>query len=163
MPRARLVVVLSVVAFLLAGAPPGAFAESGCQAPPGTAAVEQYCDTLPAVGGPSDPTGTIRRRLASVLPKPLVHRLDQAGVLGEVLLALPAADSASRALPTVNGRRARFRPGVAPLLPGPAMTARSLSDGAATSSWVSGGLGWVLVATMFSLALISLWGHLRPE
>ena len=164
MARARVVVVLSVVAFLLAGAPPTAIAESGCQAPPGTAAIEQYCDNLPSVRGPSDPTVGANLRLASALSKPLVLHLKHEGVLGEALLALPVADPHPGPLHIVKGRRARFEPGVAPLLPAPAATTRSVLAGPTTpSSWMGGGLGWALVATMLCLALLSLWGLVGRE
>jgi hypothetical protein len=160
-------VVLSFVAFLLAWAPAAASADAGCQAPPGTAAVDQYCDNLPAAGGTTDPTRRGVRRLASLLPKPLAEQLRHHGMLGDVLLALPAGEisNASASPPLRKAvRRAQFDPGLDALLPGPAAGARSIVRAAASSgNGLGGGLGWALVATMFSLAVLSLWGVLRRE
>jgi hypothetical protein len=155
-------VVLSVVGFL--GMAPPALADQGCEAPPGTAAVDQYCDNLPAAGGTTDPGQRGLRRLAHVLPKPAVQRLQHSGVVGEALLALPVDVPVGGHLPTATAHRTRFEPGSAALQPGPAASTHSVlaSVGPAASEF-GGGLGWALVATLFSLAMLSLWGALRRE
>jgi hypothetical protein len=163
MSPVRLLVALSVVAFLLVWVPT-ASADHGCQAPPGTAAVDQYCDNLPTADGTTDPSGKHVPRLVSVLPQAVADRLRRHGLLGEVLLALPAGDAGSRgARPLVAVRRVPFEPRDNALLPGPAANARSVIHATTSSSGLTAVMGWALGLTLFGLAAVSLWGALRRE
>lgn len=136
-----------------------AHASTDCKAPPGTAAVEQYCETLPTADGDAHLGDKPRRPLAAVLPKPIVQRLEKAGVAGEVILALPAQHAAGRTrLP-----RSSFDPRVKALLPGPGVGARSVIDAAARNGaeHIDQGFGWALVITLFGIGGLSLVGSLR--
>jgi hypothetical protein len=100
--RALLTLVLVVIAAVPA---PAALAQSTSAAPApvtGTnvptgpcmgrsdvAALDEYCGSLPDAANRRMPAP----RLEHVLPKSLVRRLEQAGPLGDVLLALPLATS----------------------------------------------------------------------
>jgi hypothetical protein len=162
MSGVRLVVALSVVAFLAVSAP-AAHAERGCQAPPGTAAVDQYCDNLPSVDGTTDPSQRGLHRLVTLLPKPVAQRLREKGLLGEVLLALPAGETVDvhrGGPPSVAARGIRFRPVSDALLPGPAANVRSVVE-AASKGGVAPEVGWALGLTLLCLAAVSLWGVLR--
>ena len=76
-------VVLGALTLLL---PADALAQR-CQAPPGTSAIEQYCETLPGPAGDRDPGGT-RGSGGSDLPPRVVSELEKAGVDGTRLLAV---------------------------------------------------------------------------
>jgi hypothetical protein len=62
-----------------------------CDVPPGTAAVDQYCDVLPSADGTGEQTGDMPRvPLARVLSERVRERLQEAGTVGRGLLELPA-------------------------------------------------------------------------
>lgn len=152
----RIVLIL----LLLPLFPAAAHADPSCKAPPGTAAVEQYCESLPSADGDTHLGDKASRPLVSVLPKPLVRRLERSGVVGEVILALPAGSD-----PAHHGarRQASFDPRVKALLPGPADSPRSLVDAASKHAvqHLDQGFGWVLVLTLFGLGGLSVAGSLR--
>jgi hypothetical protein len=162
MPSVRSLAVLSAVALLLVWAP-SASAARGCQAPPGVAAADQYCETLPAAGGSVDPSGRDVARLVAHLPKGVVAELQKYGLLGQVLLALPAGDRTvgGHGRLALDARRVRFEPGVDALLPGPAQNAKAAVEAAAAAGDVNREMGWALGVTLFGLAALSLWGTLR--
>jgi hypothetical protein len=141
-----------------------AAARTGCDAPPGTAATDQYCETLPTVDGLTDATGKRSRPSATVLSKALVRRLKRAGLLGEVLLALPAAprDAAGRPMDPA-ARAAAADPRLQRLLPGPAPAAQQVLDAAASvvSGVAADGFAWTLAFSLFALAALSALGSLR--
>jgi hypothetical protein len=161
MSAVRPFLVLSILAFLLVWAP-AASAERGCQAPPGTAAVDQYCDNLPSADGTTDPSEEGVERLAAVLPKPVADRLRNKGLLGEVLLALPAVP-AREGPRTMTARRRRFEPRVDALLPGPAANARSVARAATSTGGANAQMGWVLGLTLFCVSALSLRSALRRD
>ena len=118
-----------------------------CKAPPGTAAVEQYCESLPTADGDTHLGDKPPRPLAAVLPEPIVHRLQKAGVAGEVILALPAGPTRAH---QSERQQAPFDPRVKALLPGPALSPKSVVDAAAKSGaeHIDQGFGWALVLTL---------------
>ena len=155
----RFLALATLVCLSLAYAP-AALANTNCNAPPGTAGVDQYCETLPTADGTSDVSQRPKRPLADVLPARVISRLRDAGIAGDVLLALPApvADAG------VIRRAARFDPQVKALLPGPGPNASSIAQvTAASAPEVAQGFGWVLVLVLFTLGGLSLWGSLRIQ
>jgi hypothetical protein len=164
--RACRLLLLSVMALLVVA--PAASASQGCVAPDGTAATDQYCEFLATAEGPTDATGSGTRPLASVLSKRAIKRLERAGVLGQVLLALPAGSGAhpedtSAAMRTAV-RRADVDPRHDALLPGPGPGAGSLVRAAGSmNGQVEQGFAWTLVLTLLALAGLSMWGSLRTR
>jgi hypothetical protein len=162
MRRSSLPVLLSFIASLVLAAP--ASARTGCDAPPGTAATDQYCETLPTAEGLTDATGKRSRPLATVLPKALVKRLERAGLLGEVLLALPALPRDAAGRPTDPAARAAAAdPRLQQLLSGPAPAPAEVLE--ATGNAVTGvgdqGFAWTLALSLFALAGVSTLRSLR--
>lgn len=152
-------ILLTLLLLLLVPAS-AAHAKTNCKAPPGTAAVEQYCESLPTADGDTHLGDKPTRPLAAVLPKPLVHRLEKAGLAGEVILALPAGPARMHQ----GGRRqTSFDPRVKALLPGPALSPKSVVDAAAKNGaeHIDQGFGWALVLTLFGLGGLSVAGSLR--
>ncbi len=87
--RRALNVALLAAALALLGASP---ARAGtCEAALGTAAVDQYCVLLPGAGGDESPFAVdpSTPRLRNVLSPAQVRRLERAGPVGRMLLALP--------------------------------------------------------------------------
>ena len=80
-------------------------AQETCQARPGTAALDQYCETVPTAGGARS-VNTRGRRLRDVLPAGVVRRFLTRGPTGAAVLELPAL--ASR-VDRATGRDARGR------------------------------------------------------
>ena len=152
-------ILLTLVLLLLASAS-AAHAKTSCKAPPGTAAVEQYCESLPTADGDTHLGDKPTRPLAAVLPEPIVHRLQKAGVAGEVILALPAGPPART---QSERRQAPFDPRVKALLPGPGLSPKSVVDAAAKNGaeHIDQGFGWALVLTLFGLGGLSVAGSLR--
>jgi hypothetical protein len=152
-------ILLTLMLVLLASAS-AAHAKTDCKAPPGTAAVEQYCESLPSADGDTHLGDKPARPLAAVLPEPIVQRLQKAGVAGEVILALPAGPTPEHR----SGRRQTpFDPRVKALLPGPALSPKSVVDAAAKNAaeHIDQGFGWALVLTLFGLGGLSVAGSLR--
>lgn len=142
---------------------PPASAIEGCEAPPGTAVVDQYCETLPTAEGPTDATGRRARPLVAVLPKWLVKRLREAGLLGEVLLSMPAGvDGTSVGQDTAAMRRAAADPRLEALLPGEGADVGSvMKEASDVTRQVEQGFAWTLCLTLAGLASMSAWGSLR--
>jgi hypothetical protein len=156
-----LLILITLVPFLWLATP--AQAATGCDAPPGTAAADQYCETLPAADGMTDATGEGLLPLAAVLPKALVRRLERAGLLGQVLLALPAVvgnSSDSRARRAA--REASTDPRLGSLLPDGPETSRSAAQAVLDrAGMVDPGFTWTLVLSLLALAGVSGLGFLR--
>jgi hypothetical protein len=138
-----------------------ASAATSCHAPPGTAATEQYCESLPSADGVIDATGS-HKPLATVLPMALVKRLEHAGLLGDVLLALPAVAAGANVMPSAAVRKARVDPRLGALLPGrPRSVRSSFAATVGSAGQVGDGFAWTLVASLCALAAISAVGSLR--
>jgi hypothetical protein len=157
-PRS-LLILIGLLPGLWLAAP--AMAASSCDAPPGTAATDQYCETLPSADGMIDATGR-HTPLAKVLPMALVRRMEHAGLLGEVLLALPAVAPADGGMRSAAVRKASTDPRLRALLPARPQNVRS-SVGAVlgTNSGVGNGFAWTLVISLCVLAGISALGSIR--
>jgi hypothetical protein len=157
MCRAGFVVLFSSLALLLVLASP-ASAQQGCNAPPGTAGTEQYCETLATPEGSKDVTRPSSRPLAATLPKGVAAELADAGLLGDVLLATPTGTLVSRgdqapgaASPAreAAAQQAGFDPRINALTPGPAD-----STSAAIRSVATAGAGGFQVGFGAALVLI---------
>jgi hypothetical protein len=94
----------------------------------------QYCETLPTSQGSQDVTQPASRPLSATLPKPVRSALDDAGLLGEVLMAMPTGTLLSpphgkpaRANPAreAAAEKAAFDPRLKALTPGPAESSSS--------------------------------------
>jgi hypothetical protein len=94
----------------------------------------QYCETLPTSQGSQDVTRPASRPLSATLPKPVGSALDDAGVLGEVLMAMPTGTllSPPHGKPGLTNparkaaaENASFDPRLNALIPGPAETSSS--------------------------------------
>jgi hypothetical protein len=159
-PRS-LVVLITLLPFVCLAAP--AEAATGCDAPPGTAAADQYCETLPAADGMTDATAEDLLPLAAVLPKALVRRLERAGLLGQVLLALPAVAGGSgdnRARRAA--REASGDPRLGSLLPDrPETSSSALQTALGAAGTLDQGFTWTLVLSLLALAGVSAIGTLR--
>jgi hypothetical protein len=164
--RAGFVVLLSTLAVLLVLAS-AADAQSGCDAPPGTAATEQYCETLATPEGSKDVTRRASSPLATTLPKPVAAELADAGVLGDVLMAMatgtlvgPRDEGLAAASPAraAAAQRAAFDPRLNALSPGPAENTSATIRGVASAgaSSVQIGFGASLVLILIFLAGCSL-------
>jgi hypothetical protein len=66
-------------------------APPSCQAPPGTSAIDQYCETIPGAGGDRGSRSSQRgQSLSQVVPASVVGQLRRGGPVGQALLDLPA-------------------------------------------------------------------------
>jgi hypothetical protein len=94
----------------------------------------QYCETLPTSQGSQDVSQPASRPLSATLPKPVRSALDEAGVLGEVLMAMPTGTllspphgkpGFSNPARAAAAERAAFDPRLNALTPGPAESSSS--------------------------------------
>jgi hypothetical protein len=129
------------------GAAPAA-AQQQCVAPPGTAAVEQYCETIPAATGPRTlgPSHTAAPPSAPT-PVPVVQRrLARAGAPGQELDRLVQRSATAPPVREHHARASRPRAAATPAplqIGSPLRTASAVLSGGET---VGGGFGWVLLA-----------------
>jgi hypothetical protein len=152
--------------------PAGASAQ-GCDAPPGTAATEQYCEQLlpnasGGVGGdtassPDEGAGGTDT-LADVLPDDVVKELEASGPDAQALLRLPATqtDEGGRPFdPKAGGL------GEEDLTPQPGKSGGGLWEGVTKATkTVSSGLVWLLGTMLVGLGaatLLSYLGIRRPR
>jgi hypothetical protein len=147
----RPLVLISLVAFLLVPARALA-AKSGCRGASGSAAIEQYCETLSTAAGGVDVTQKAARPLAQTLPKRVVARLQRSGKLGQLLLALPSGDTANGATAKA-ARRAASDPKLNQFLLKPAPTTGSVvRAGLRGPDGRDGGpLAWAMLIVLFFL------------
>jgi hypothetical protein len=166
MCRLGFLVLFSTLALSLVLAS-AAIAAPGCDAPPDTAATDQYCETLVAPQGSQDVTQPPSHPLGSTLRRPVASELGRAGVLGDVLMAMQTGTlvassdvKAGLASPAraAAARRAEFDPRVNALTPGPADSAASTIAAAAATgaSTIHAGFGLALVLILIFLAGCSL-------
>jgi hypothetical protein len=155
---------------LLVALGPGAtsaLARSGCSAPPGTAATEQYCETLPSVEGPRDSTVSPVQPLGAVLPEQVTKKLqklpDDEKVLADVILAMPASPATGGTRATrAAARRAAADPRLDALRPGSGADLLSVVHATADSGgYIEQGFAWTLVLSLLGIAGVSVWGSLR--
>src|SRR5258706_13228735 len=97
MAARRMTRVLSFIAAAMVwvfAVPAAHAATSSCTgAPPGTSAIDRYCETIPAAGGDRGTTGQSGQRLAQTLTPRTVAALKRAGATGRGVLGLPAGQS----------------------------------------------------------------------
>jgi hypothetical protein len=166
MCRLGFLALFSTLAFLLLPAS-AATAAPGCNAPPDTAATDQYCETLVAPQGLQDVSRPSSSPLSSTLRRPVASELGSAGVLGDLLMGMPTGTlvGSSDVRPglaspahVAAARRAEFDPRVNALTPGPADSAASTIAAAAATgaSTIHAGFGLALVLILIFLAGCSL-------
>lgn len=156
-PGASLLVALTI------GAAP-AMARAGCAAPPGTAATDQYCETVPSVEGPRDATVVPSKPLSGLLPKQVTEKLRKdESVLADVLLAMSATPAkAGSGAVRAAAKRAAADPRLDALEPGSGTDLLSVVDATAGSGgYIEQGFAWTLVLTLLGIAGVSVWGSLR--
>jgi hypothetical protein len=140
---------------MLAPAAPAA-AANGCDAPGDTAAVQQYCDSLPTADGGTDVTQHHAHPLAAVLPPATVKQLRHAGALGAAVLALPSGVAPMAKRASVHQRKA-IKSLVKGLLPGPGARARAVVEAAGGGGRVDAGFQWALALTLIAVSGLSVW------
>ena len=84
--------LLALTAILLAAAPAAA---QKCNAPPGTAAVDQYCENVPSASGNGGGSGDSNGSSGATAPRSTVRALDRAGESGKELKTFLGEDVAS--------------------------------------------------------------------
>lgn len=116
----------------------------------------QYCETLPTSQGSQDVTQPASRPLSATLSKPVRSALDEAGLLGEVLMAMPTGTllSPPHGKPGLTSpareaaaEKAEFDPRLSALTPGPAENSSSVISAVARGGGARFRMG-------FNLALV---------
>jgi hypothetical protein len=142
-------------------APAGAGAQASCEAPPGTGAIDQYCETIPQAQGPGaagDPSST---RAPRPLPASTLRALrgggDDARALAESLAGPAGSDRAGK-----GSEKAGAAPAVQPpSSEDPSSDPFSAIKAAAGSGGgVGAGFVWVLIALTL-LMLAAAWLRFR--
>jgi hypothetical protein len=153
---------LALVALLSFGVSPAA-ARPGCSAPSGTAATDQYCETIPTAAGTMDATAPGSTPLAAVLPKSAARRLRRAGVAGQAILAMPAATmTGGPPAAQERSREAAHDPRLDALSPGSGLRLSAIADATSEATgYVDKGFAWTMVLTLLGIAGVSAWGTLR--
>jgi hypothetical protein len=152
----RRVLVFTALALVLC-LPASASAQK-CVARPGTAALDQYCETVPTDRGqtPARPTDG---RLGSTLPADSVSKLERRGKEGAAVLALPPGPGSS---PPPSGTAPA---GTQPLSSTAPAAATDAPPDAPSSNPVSvafsalggvGALGWGLVVVLVALGMVAV-------
>lgn len=73
-------------------------APPSCQAPPGTSAIDQYCETIPGASGDRGSRSSQRgQSLRQVVPAGVVGQLRRGGPAGQAILNLPATVASTNA------------------------------------------------------------------
>jgi hypothetical protein len=162
-----LAAALLVATLALVWMPTGAAAQ-GCDAPPGTAATEQYCEQLlpnasGGVGGDTASSGdTGTETLADVLPKDVVAELEASGPDAQALLRMPATQTTGAPFDPKAGAL-----GEEDLTPQPGKSGGGLWEGVTKATkTVSSGLVWLLGTMLVGLGaatVLSYLGVRRPR
>jgi hypothetical protein len=127
-----------------------------CDAPPGTAAIEQYCETIPSASGPRG--GDTEAEAKQPVPPETLRKIEAEGApgreLGQVLRGAATPVPTSAAMPaTPPSRRSKRKPERS-ATPRPTPTATPVSTGNPLSAvrsalaggeTVGGGFPWVLL------------------
>jgi hypothetical protein len=132
--------------------PPGADAANlptECRLPPVTSAGDQYCERLPGPNGAGKETAVTApvRRLEDTLSSALVQRLERAGELGRMLLALPAPPHRAARPPSVAGEPSGA---LAPAAPPPGRPLDVAGETRQNVAW-SGAFRWAMLFTTLGL------------
>lgn len=90
----KLLPLLAIAAIAMVWTPAARAARANCQAPPGTSALDQYCETIPAAGGDRGTRDNSGARLGQSLSPRSAAALANAGPTGRGVLALPAGSPA---------------------------------------------------------------------
>jgi hypothetical protein len=155
MRRWRPLLLITFAVFTL-GPTVRASAADGCDASSDTAAVNQYCESLPTADGNTDVTQRHARPLALALPPKIVRMLRRAGPLGAAVLALPAG-VAQRTAGLSGRERTAVKTAGRGLLPGPGVNARAVISTLGTGGELDAGFKWALAITLISLSGFSVW------
>jgi hypothetical protein len=139
--------------WLLLMAPP-ALAQR-CQAPPGTAAIEQYCETVPSGTGERPAVAGVQ----ATLPPSTERALRASGGDGEALADLLTADRPRRARGGEGApMRRRWRAVAPPVGSNPLNAVRASVESGAT---LGGGFVWLMTALTVLASGAAWWRHRR--
>ena len=141
--RALLLGLTTVISVLLVSA--GAAVAQRCKAPPGTAGIDQYCETVPGAKG--DRESGSGKRVGRSLDREDSRALEEAGQDGRGVLALPASGARGRG----QGERQGERQGKE--ASGSAIGA--LGSGIESGSSAGQGFIWLLLAAGVGMAGIA--------
>jgi hypothetical protein len=171
--RANVAPVRWTLTVALVLALPSSAGAQKCIARPGTAALDQYCETIPSGGGQRSTRPTGNSTLKETLPRDEVSRLQRHGDEGNAVLALPSGpappSSPSTAVSTGSHELSKTPPGEARAETDAPPAAPSANPVSATFSSLGlvGSLGWGLVALLAvvaALAAAAAWSSSRrPE
>lgn len=153
MPRIRSA-VLAVICVTALAATPSASARD-CKAPPGTAAIDQYCETIPTASGDRG-SGTGANQARVPIPGPTREQLSRSEE-GQALVGLIDADG--RVRPRQNGT-SRSRPaGGSEFAPTPPAANPFSAVLAAIESGDTAGSGFVLVLLLVTVLMAGVAWH----
>ena len=150
----RVLTLISLLLALVLVAP--ASAQQSCEAPPGTSAVDEYCETVPEAGGSRSADARPDRPVA--LPSGTAKELARSGPDGEALLRQLGYDPAKVGEQANENRSApvEARPGGEPAPKEPSFNALdTVGQIISSGPTVGGGFGFVLLAIV--LAMLG-WG-----
>ena len=166
----------TVLALAPFGLPSGAVASTTCQAPPGTSAIDQYCEALPSPGSSG------HHKHSKPVSNSTTKKLEQHGSTGQAVLNLADSSGDANAAPApapkpkpkVHHRHHRSRvttaPPAAPVkaqpvggsLPAPSSNPLSAVGSAiGTGSSTGALLLWILVAVALVMGGTAFIGHRR--
>jgi hypothetical protein len=91
----KLAVAGTVLALAPLALPSGAAAATTCQAPPGTSAIDQYCEALPSPGG----SGSGHHKHSKPVSNSTSKQLEQQGPTGQAVLNLANSSGDAHAAP----------------------------------------------------------------
>lgn len=157
---------------------PVAATAQNCVAPPGTAAIEQYCETVPDAANRGQGTASERRRFGDALSRRDARRLERAGADGRSVLDLPAAvgarasgEGSDGAVGAATGGRGdgsgpnggagTGRRSIPPAAAEPSNNPlEAVVKAVGEGGGVSGTFGWLLMATALGAVAVG-WTRLR--
>jgi hypothetical protein len=123
-----------------------------CQAPPGTSAVDQYCETFPTVSGSRESGQLGGKRLGQTLAHSTGAAFAHAGPDGRALQSLPArsriARSRSKSTASSAAARGSAAPGPAP----PSNPVQATLSAARSATAI--GSGFIVIVMGTALALV---------
>jgi hypothetical protein len=153
-------VIRTATALVLVLAFPAAASAQKCVARPGTAALDQYCETVPTGKGP-EPARQEEGRLGSALPAQAVEKLESHGKDGEAVLALPTggtprppSGSAPSGTQPLSSASAKGSAGTESDAPPDAPSSNPVSA-AFTALGGVGALGWGLLLALVAVAVVA--------
>jgi hypothetical protein len=149
------------LALVLVLALPGLASAQRCVARPGTAALDQYCETIPGSSGSRPSARGGGSRLRDLLPDALVARFERHGEEGRAVLALspgPTALSAAareRSRTPPRERSAQASPALVETDAPPDAPSANPLTASVDALGLAGALGWGLVVALGVFACLA--------